>query len=220
MLSICERKTLPILSVIMISSLSLSSVWVRLGIFSPLSIIQYVWLCVFSLPISVVKIERIYILCLIIIIKSEVWTITHCLGLGHETMVCAVCLSIFLLLFLLWALEKISDILQTTLRNMFSWMKRNVPVFKFTCYHGNANPSFQMRLVRTVRSYPVIWYATFTRTAPMGRTGTKLSVTALSVVQIRPQSPITSYVMVWSSALVEKMKITARVSTCMNWPNS
>ena len=24
------------------------------------------------------------------------WTITHCLGLGHETMVCAVCLSIFL----------------------------------------------------------------------------------------------------------------------------
>ena len=35
-------------------------------------------------------------LCLIIIIKSEVWTITHCLGLGHETMVCAVCLSILL----------------------------------------------------------------------------------------------------------------------------
>ena len=32
-----------------------------------------------------------YILCLIIIIKSEVWNITHCLGLGHETMVCAVC---------------------------------------------------------------------------------------------------------------------------------
>ena len=41
-------------------------------------------------------IERIYILCLIIIIKLEVWTITHCLGLGHETMVCIVCLSIFL----------------------------------------------------------------------------------------------------------------------------
>ena len=53
----------------------------------------------FSLPISLVKIERIYILCpiIIIIIKSEVWTITHCLGLGHETMVWAVCLSIFLL---------------------------------------------------------------------------------------------------------------------------
>ena len=39
--------------------------------------------------------ENIYILCLIII-KPEVWTITHCLGLGHETMFCAVCLSIFL----------------------------------------------------------------------------------------------------------------------------
>ena len=41
-------------------------------------------------------IEIIYILCLIIIIKSEIWTITHCLGLGYETMVCAVCLSVFL----------------------------------------------------------------------------------------------------------------------------
>ena len=27
--------------------------------------------------------------------KSEVWPICHCLGLGHQTMVCAVCLSIF-----------------------------------------------------------------------------------------------------------------------------
>ena len=36
------------------------------------------------------------LLCLVIIIKSEVWTIIHCLGLGHETMVCAVCLFIFL----------------------------------------------------------------------------------------------------------------------------
>ena len=74
----------------------LSSVWVRLSIFSPLSIIQYVGLYVFSLPISLVMIEIIYILFLIIIIKSEVWTINHCLGLGHETMVSAVCLSIFL----------------------------------------------------------------------------------------------------------------------------
>ena len=74
----------------------LSSVWVRLSILSPLSITQYVGLYVFSLAISLVMIERIYILCLIIIIKSEVWTITHCLGLGHETMVSAVCRSIFL----------------------------------------------------------------------------------------------------------------------------
>ena len=74
----------------------LLSVWVRLSILSPLSVIQYVGLYVFSLPIPVVTIERIYTLCLIIIIKSEVWAITHCLGLGHETMVSAVCLSIFL----------------------------------------------------------------------------------------------------------------------------
>ena len=43
----------------------LSSVWVRLSIFSPLSIIQYVGLYVFSLPISLVMIERIYILVLL-----------------------------------------------------------------------------------------------------------------------------------------------------------
>ena len=42
-------------------------------------------------------IERIYTLFLIIIIiKSEVWTIIHCLRLGHETMVRAVYLFIFL----------------------------------------------------------------------------------------------------------------------------
>ena len=69
---------------------------VRLSIFSKLSIIQYMGLCVFSLPVSFVMIERIYILCLIIIIKSEVWTIIHCLGSGNETMVCALCLAIFL----------------------------------------------------------------------------------------------------------------------------
>ena len=76
----------------------LSSVWVRLSIFSPLSIIQYVGLYIFSLPISLVMMERIYILCLIIIIKSEIWTITHCLRLGHETIVSAVCRFIFLCL--------------------------------------------------------------------------------------------------------------------------
>ena len=37
-----------------------------------------------------------YTLCVIIIIKWEGWTIIHWLGLGHETMVCTVCLSIFL----------------------------------------------------------------------------------------------------------------------------
>ena len=40
----------------------LSCVWVRLSIFSQLSIIQYMGLCVFGLPISLVMIERIYTL--------------------------------------------------------------------------------------------------------------------------------------------------------------
>ena len=40
----------------------LSSVRVRLSIFSQLSIIQYMGLCVFSLPISLVMVERIYTL--------------------------------------------------------------------------------------------------------------------------------------------------------------
>ena len=80
---------------------ALLSVWVRLSIFSQLSIKQYVGLWIISLPISFMMIEIIYILCLIIIIKSEVWTITHCLRLGHETMICAVCLSIFL-----WLVKK------------------------------------------------------------------------------------------------------------------
>ena len=59
----------------------LSRVWVRLSIFSQLSIIQYMGLCVFSLPISLVMIGRIYTMSysrgLITIIKSEVWTVTH-----------------------------------------------------------------------------------------------------------------------------------------------
>ena len=72
----------------------LSSVWVILSIFCQLSIIQYMGLCVSVYPIPL-WLLREYALCLIIIIKSEVWIIIHCLGLGHETMVCAVCLSIF-----------------------------------------------------------------------------------------------------------------------------
>ena len=69
---------------------------VKWGIFSHLSIMQYVGLCVFSLTISPVMIEKVYILCLIIITKPKVWTTIHCLGLGYETIVCAVCLFIFL----------------------------------------------------------------------------------------------------------------------------
>ena len=45
--------------------------------------------------VHTVMIERIYTLSYYFI-KSEVWTIIYCLGLGHETIVCAICLSVFL----------------------------------------------------------------------------------------------------------------------------
>ena len=60
-------------------------------------ILYYIWGCVFSVYPFPLWWLREHTLCLIIIIKSEVWSIIHCLGLGHETMVCSVCFSIFLL---------------------------------------------------------------------------------------------------------------------------
>ena len=84
------------------------SLCLRLSHFSQLSFMQHTGLCVFSLPMSLVMIVStsilsylilsyiIIIIIIIIIIKSEVWLICHCLRLGNETMVCAVCL------FILW----------------------------------------------------------------------------------------------------------------------
>ena len=73
----------------------LPSVCLRLRQFSQLSFIQYMGLCVSSLPNFPVMIVRMCTLS-IIIIKPEVWIINHSLGLGHGTMVCAVCLTMFL----------------------------------------------------------------------------------------------------------------------------
>ena len=52
----------------------LSSVWVRLSIFSQLSIIQYMGLCGFSLPISLVMIERIYTLSYY---HHQIWSMSY-----------------------------------------------------------------------------------------------------------------------------------------------
>ena len=57
-----------------------------------------IWGCVFSAYPILLWWSRECVLYLIIIIKPEVWIINHCLGLGHETMVCAVCLTMFLCL--------------------------------------------------------------------------------------------------------------------------
>ena len=61
-----------------------------------LPISAYNAILIFSLPIAPMMIVRICAL-LVIIIISEVWPTCHCLGLGHETMVCSICLSVFLL---------------------------------------------------------------------------------------------------------------------------
>ena len=65
----------------------LSSVWVRL------SILYNMWGCVFSVypfPLWWLR-EYIYF----VLLSSSNWKYEHCLGLGHETMVCAVCVSMF-----------------------------------------------------------------------------------------------------------------------------
>ena len=70
------------------------SVYLRLRLSSQLSFIQYMGLCVFRLPNSPVM---IVIMCALSYYHHQiVWIINHCLGLGHETLVCAVCLTMFL----------------------------------------------------------------------------------------------------------------------------
>ena len=64
-------------------------------VLSLISFMEYKGMCVSSLPISLMMIVGIRVLNLII--KSVIWPICHWLGLDHETMVCPVCLSIFIL---------------------------------------------------------------------------------------------------------------------------
>ena len=53
------------------------------------------FVCVFILSIFLVTIVRIFVHSFIIIMKSEVWIISHCLWFGYEKVVCAVCLALF-----------------------------------------------------------------------------------------------------------------------------
>ena len=66
----------------------LSRICIRLCQFSKLSFMQYMGCVHSALSIPLVMIVRIQK-------YSEVWPICHCLGLGHETISCIVCLSIF-----------------------------------------------------------------------------------------------------------------------------
>ena len=49
-----------------------------------------VGLCVLNLHISLLVIMRIVAINFVIIIELDIWIISHCLWLGHETMVCSV----------------------------------------------------------------------------------------------------------------------------------
>ena len=62
----------------------LSSMWLWLSQFSQLSFMQYIGLCVFSLHVPRVMVVRIRVQYFVITIKSKIWTICHCLWLGHD----------------------------------------------------------------------------------------------------------------------------------------
>ena len=72
----------------------LPNVCLRLRQLSQLSFID-IWGCVCSVSQFSCDGRKNVCTYLIIIIKSEVWFINHCLGLGHQTMICAVCLTMF-----------------------------------------------------------------------------------------------------------------------------
>ena len=60
---------------------------------------QYIGLCGISRPIALLIIAGIFVFNLIIIIKRKVWFSSHCLWVGHETMACAVSLTMFLCIY-------------------------------------------------------------------------------------------------------------------------
>ena len=73
------------------------TVCLRWSQFSQLSFLQYMGLCVFSLPIH-----------LMMILGISYYHHCHCWGLGHETMLCAVCLYIFLLIIYLRQMMRVA----------------------------------------------------------------------------------------------------------------
>ena len=117
----------------MLARCILLSVCLRLSQFSQSSFMQYMGLCVSSLPISLMMIVRIHVLVvvlllLLLIVKSEVWPVCYCLGIGHEAMVWAVCLFIFLSplsIFSLWPSKVLANQRRHYICNIFSHWLRN-----------------------------------------------------------------------------------------------
>ena len=67
-----------------------------------------------------VKIRGIFVIHSIVIIKSKIWIISHCLGLGHETMVCTLQM-LYILLQLHKAPNAVHKYSHAALKAYFEW---------------------------------------------------------------------------------------------------
>ena len=119
----------------------LSSACLSLRELSQLSLFRYMDCVCFQLQLTcLLMIVEILVIHSIITIKLEIWIISKCLGIGHETMVCAVCLAIFIRICDMdWLLRCISFTLPTNNTNIFNrytsvvvclrWGASSYPVF-------------------------------------------------------------------------------------------
>ena len=137
----------------------LSATFCPVCVYSSIYLSCNIWGCVFGLPIVTLMIVRICIPYFIIIIISEMRTICHCLGLGHKTVACVVCLSCF------YATSLLSTFNRCFIISIFRWRlvpglyeNRNlVSVETGTCqrtvtFHVGIVPAFCRRIL-TVMPY-------------------------------------------------------------------
>ena len=138
----------------------LLSAWLRLSQFFHLYFMQHLGLCLFRLTISLMMIVRICALNLIIIIESELWPICHCSRLGHETMVCAVWLSIFLSSTGIYrdpdtSGNQVVDIIAIMLMNLYSMSKIRTVMY-CRCYYNLFIYFFSRRHMKQIARLP--WF--------------------------------------------------------------
>ena len=75
-----------------------------------------------------IMIITIFVFYFIIIIKKGMWIINHCLGFGHEIMVCVVCLAMFLA-------QRSTQFMGKTWMALVLWNRAFVSLFPFK-YHA------------------------------------------------------------------------------------
>ena len=157
-------------------------------------------LCVFSLPISLVMIGIIYILCLIIIIKWEVWTIAHCLGLGHETgsslLYCAKDWEMYDQHLVYFFVRVIQCLLQLNLQRCFSNDPSLPNHFTASFDDGNALPCWRA-VIHNIEIMDVVDQLYPTRMLPnycVFYDGTSVSPTLSDTDLLAPGAPFTNMV--------------------------